>query len=70
MKVISQGKGAAARHPSGGHVEQADVQTASASLAVPVKQMEGRIGEHLLLPSVLVHWFCCLLLFSSLGLLL
>lgn len=60
----------AARHPSGGHVEHADVQTASESLAAPVKQREGSTGGHLLLPTVLACWVCCLLLFSSLGLLL
>lgn len=60
----------AARHPNGDHVEHADVQTASVSLAALMKQREGSTGGHLPLPAVLAHWVCCLLLFSSLGLLL
>jgi len=44
-----------ARLPSGGDVEHVGVQIAPAFLAIPIKQIEGRIGDYVLLPSVLTH---------------
>lgn len=44
----------AARHLGGGHVERADVQSVSASVAVPMKQMEGRL-ENILFSHLSLH---------------
>lgn len=66
VQVIFQGKCMIARLPSGGDVEHVGVQIAPAFLAIPIKQVEGRIGDYVLF-AICSYILNLLFLFSSLA---
>lgn len=55
-----------ARLPTGGDVEHVGVQIAPAFLAIPIKQVEGRIGDYVLF-AICSYILNLLFLFSSLA---